>query len=62
MSKKLPPGPRLPSVLQTVGWWTRPLAFMERARADFGRRWTLRLHGTPPFVMHSDPEHIREIL
>jgi cytochrome P450 len=34
---------------------------MERCRARFGRRWTLRLLGSPPFVMLSDPEQIREL-
>jgi cytochrome P450 len=61
MSQELPPGPRLPSILQTVGWWTRPLAFHERSRARYGKRYTVRLFATPPFVMHADPEHIREI-
>jgi cytochrome P450 len=51
----------LPSALQTVGWWTRPLAFHERSRARYGKRYTVRLFGTPPFVMHADPDHIREI-
>ena len=27
---QLPPGPRYPVALQTVGWWARPVAFMER--------------------------------
>src|SRR5205823_11634959 len=27
----------------------------------FGNRYTVRLVGTPPFVMHADPDHIREI-
>jgi hypothetical protein len=58
---KLPPGPRWPSVVQTVGWWSRPLAFHESCRARYGKRYTVRLFGTPPFVIHSDPEHIREI-
>jgi cytochrome P450 len=58
---KLPPGPRWPSIVQTVGWWSRPLAFHETCRARYGKRYTVRLFGTPPFVIHSDPEHIREI-
>jgi cytochrome P450 len=61
MSSTLPPGPRLPSALQTIGWWSRPLAFHERCRRQFGNRFTLRLAATPPFVMHGDPEAIREI-
>jgi cytochrome P450 len=58
---KLPPGPRWPSIVQTAGWWSRPLAFHETCRARYGKRYTVRLFGTPPFVIHSDPEHIREI-
>jgi cytochrome P450 len=61
MRDRLPPGPRIPSVMQTLGFWTRPIAFLERARARFGRRFTLRLLATPPFVMHTDPEHVKEL-
>ena len=45
-----------------IGFWTRPIASMERARAHYGKRFTVRLLGTPPFVIHSQPEHIKEIL
>jgi cytochrome P450 len=58
---QLPPGPRLPAGVQTLAWWTRSIPFMERCRARYGRRWTLRLLGSPPFVMLSDPEQLREL-
>jgi cytochrome P450 len=61
VSTKLPPGPGIPSVLQTIGWIARPLAFHEGCRRRFGRRYTVRLLATPPFVMHADPAHIKEI-
>src|SRR5437588_5711775 len=61
MENSLPPGPRMPSVLQTIGWWSRPTAFLERCRARYGRRFTIRLVGQSPFVMISDPEEIKEI-
>jgi cytochrome P450 len=61
MRGQLPPGPPWPSLLQVVGWWNRPLAFHEEARRRYGNRYTVRLLGSPPFVMHSDPDHIREI-
>jgi cytochrome P450 len=61
MRGTLPPGPSWPSLLQTVGWWNRPLAFHENCRRRYGDRYTVRLLGAPPFVMHADPEHIREI-
>src|SRR5438270_12171687 len=61
MQHSLPPGPRMPSVLQTIGWWSRPTAFLERCRARYGRRFTMRLLGQSPFVMISDPEEIKQI-
>ena len=41
--------------------WTRPLASLERARARYGKRFTIRLVGLPPFVVHSEPDHLKEI-
>src|SRR4051794_2400970 len=61
MRAKLPPGPRWPSLVQTIGWWNRPLAFHETCRRRYGKRYTVRLLGAPAFVIHSDPDHIREI-
>jgi cytochrome P450 len=61
MNDTLPPGPRMPALLQTLGVWNRPTAFLERARARYGRRFTLRLLGQPPAVMISDPEEIKEL-
>jgi cytochrome P450 len=61
MRETLPDGPRMPSLIQTIGWWSRPLAYHERMRARYGKRFTLRLFGAPPFVLHSEPDHIREI-
>lgn len=58
---ELPPGPRQPAALQTIGWWSRPAAYLERARARYGKRFTIRLLGGPPFVIHSEPEHLKEI-
>jgi cytochrome P450 len=62
MRENLPAGPRWPTGVQTIGWWSRPLAFHERCRARFGKRYTVRLLATPPFVMHAEPDHIREIV
>jgi cytochrome P450 len=58
---KLPPGPRQPSALQTLGWWSRPVAFIEGCRARYGKRFTIRLLATPPFVMLSDPDEVKEL-
>jgi len=57
----LPPGPSLPAALQMVGFWTRPLAFMDRCRERYGKRFTIRLPLAPPFVMLADPEEVKGV-
>ena len=57
----LPPGPRSPTWVQTVHWQTRPIAFLERHRARFGKRWTTQLIATPKFVMLTDPDEIKQV-
>src|SRR6185312_2556739 len=61
MTETLPPGPRMPAILQTIGNWSRPTSFVTRARRRYGRAFTVRLLGVPPAVMISDPEQIKEI-
>jgi cytochrome P450 len=61
MPTGLPPGPRLPKTLQTVGWWHRTVPFLERCRARYGKRFTMRLLQSPPFVHLSDPDDVREL-
>jgi len=61
MRDQLPPGPPYPRALQTLGWWQRPVAFLERCRKRYGKRFTIRLLGPPPFVMLSDPDEIKEL-
>jgi cytochrome P450 len=51
----------MPAALQTLGTWTRPTAFLERARRRYGSRFTVRLIGQPPMVMISDPEEIKQV-
>jgi cytochrome P450 len=58
----LPPGPPWPALVQSVGFWSRPLAFLRRCRERYGPVFTIRLPLTPPFVMLCDPEDIREAL
>jgi cytochrome P450 len=57
----LPPGPRAPSWLQTLRWWARPVPMMEDCRTRFGRRYTMRLIGAPPFVSLADPAEVKEV-
>jgi cytochrome P450 len=61
VNEHLPPGPRMPVLLQTLGTWSRPTAFLERCRARYGKRFTVRLIGQPPMVIISDPEEIKEL-
>jgi cytochrome P450 len=61
MNDVLPPGPRLPALLQTLGMWSRPTAFLERSRARYGKRFTIRMVGQVPLVIISDPDEIKQI-
>jgi len=61
MNSQLPPGPRTPRLLQTIGWWSRPTAYLDRCSARYGKRFTIRLVGQSPFVVLSDPEEIKEV-
>ncbi|MCB0865723.1 MAG: cytochrome P450 [Solirubrobacterales bacterium] len=58
---RLPPGPRMPAAMQSVGWWARPIAFLERARARFGKTFTVKLLGQSPFVVISDPADLKAV-
>jgi cytochrome P450 len=60
-TKPLPPGPRLPASWQTILAWRQPTALLERCRARYGRRFTLRVLGQPPFVVLSDPAEIEQV-
>jgi cytochrome P450 len=57
----LPPGPPFPAAMQMVGFWTRPLAFLESCRERYGKRFTIQLPFTPPFVMITDPDEVKQI-
>lgn len=59
--QQLPPGPRMPSPMQTVGWWSRPTGFLDRARRKYGRRFTVKLAAQDPFIVISDPAEIKQV-
>jgi cytochrome P450 len=61
MRSDLPPGPPYPSLIQGIGLWTRPLAYLERCRARYGKRFTVRLPLTPPFVIITTPDEVKQI-
>jgi cytochrome P450 len=57
----IPPGPGYPAAVQGVAFWTRPLGFLQRCRARYGPRFTIRLPLAPPFVMLTSPAEIKEV-
>ena len=61
MDGMLPPGPRYPAIVQGIGFWTRPLPYLERCRARYGPRFTIRLPTAPPFVMLTDPAEVKQV-
>jgi cytochrome P450 len=58
---QLPPGPRMPSFVQGIGWSRRPLAFMERCQRHFGDTFTLRLARGETWVVVCDPEDVKRV-
>jgi cytochrome P450 len=44
-----------------VGFWTRPLSFLEQCRERYGKRFTIRLPFSPPFVMLTEPDQVKQV-
>ena len=57
----LPPGPRYPRTLCTLGWVLRPGAFMDRCRRRYGDTFTLRIANEGTWVMLSDPADVKQV-
>ena len=58
---KLPPGPRLPRLLQLNKWVFEPIPFMEACANRYGDPFTVRLYRLPPMVFVTEPSAIRQI-
>jgi cytochrome P450 len=58
----LPPGPRSPQTIQSIGFLTRNIPMMRRARAKYGKMFSIKLLGFPNFVIISDPDLIKQTL
>ncbi len=61
IKSQLPRGPRMPATWQMIASWKRPTVALVRARKRYGKRFTIRLLGQPPFVILSDPDDIKEL-
>jgi cytochrome P450 len=59
---ELPPAPPLPAALQTLACRLWPLAYFERCRARYGKRFTVYPVDMPPLVLLSDQRDIRAVL
>jgi cytochrome P450 len=57
----LPPGPKAPVSLQTLGWLTRPAPWSERLRARYGDTFTVRIAGEGAWVMVSHPDAVKQV-
>jgi cytochrome P450 len=57
----LPPGPRMPAIIQAGSLWLRPLAFLDDCAKRYGDCFTLRIPTRPPMVIFSHPEAVKEI-
>jgi cytochrome P450 len=61
MATALPPGPRLPGLLQTIRYtFDQPRSFAE-CRKRYGPTFTLSMPGFPPIVVTSDRDAIRRL-
>ncbi len=56
----LPPSPRMPRALQTLGWINRPFQFVERAREKYGDTFTMHI-ARDTFVVLSDPADVKQV-
>jgi cytochrome P450 len=61
MAVALPPGPRAPMPIQTLGYIRRPLEVLERCRDRYGEPFTVRLARGAPFVVFSEPDDIKRV-
>lgn len=61
MVPRLPPGPRLPRVLQSAIWLRRAQWMLDSCQARFGEMFTLRIAYQGIWVVTSSPEVIRQV-
>lgn len=57
----LPPGPRLPRIFQIYRWLRNSVPFLEGCAKRYGETFTLRFPATPPIVIFSNPEAVKDI-
>jgi cytochrome P450 len=58
---KLPNGPNELKVKQLFKFIRKPIPFLEECRRKYGKTFTLRMPGQPPYVVVSDPVDVKKI-
>jgi len=58
---KLPAGPRIPTTLQAAIWALRPLDYMDRCEERYGEIFTLRVRRGRPWVLLTNPQHVKTV-
>jgi cytochrome P450 family 135 len=57
----LPPGPRMPRVLQAIGWSQRPYPLMKRCQERYGDIFTMRILHSGTWVFLCDPDDVKRV-
>src|SRR5262249_33788192 len=57
----LPPGPSIPTLVQTYQWLRDPLRVLDASAQRFGDIFTLRLIGAPPWVFVWSPSLLKTL-
>ena len=59
--QQLPEGPKDPALFQMINWISRPFEYLEECTDKYGDIFTIKIWGSPPFVMVANPQGIKEI-
>jgi cytochrome P450 len=60
-SPVLPPGPRMPAGLQTAIWFGNAQWMLDQCARRFGETFTLRILNEGPWIILSNPDHLRQV-
>jgi cytochrome P450 len=58
---RFPAGPPIPTPLQAAIWALRPLELMDRCEARYGEIFTLRIRRGRPWVLLTNPAHVKQV-
>jgi cytochrome P450 family 135 len=61
ISGSLPPGPRMPSAVQTAIWFRQAQWLLSQCASRFGETFTLRILHEGDWVVLSNPDHVKQV-